>query len=139
MGFGVWGLGFGVWADLTAVGGGADDVAVVVGISDYGYLPDVPAAADNARDWAQYLARVRGVPHVTLLVDAEATRERMERALKAAVAVSKPGGRMWFVFVGHGAPAHSAKFLTVGGNYPHLLHQLISAQVGVVCLDARVM
>lgn len=103
------------WPSLATEVGGAkvksDDVAVVVGISDYLVLPDIDGAADNARDWAQYLTRVAGLrgDHITLLTDAEATKERIERALQQASqqasASSKHKGRLWFIFIGHGAPS----------------------------------
>lgn len=98
-----------VAGELPRTGGGEDDVAVIVGVSDYFALPDVPGAADNARDWFQYLLRVRGVPsaRATLLVDSDATRGRIERALKAAASSARPNGRAIVVFIGHGAPAPS--------------------------------
>ncbi len=92
---------------LPPQGGGVDDSAVVVGISDYLVLPDIQGAADNARDWAQHLVRVRGLKNerVALFTEGEATKERILRALDAAVAATGPKGRVWFIFVGHGAPS----------------------------------
>jgi len=96
-----------VATDLPKAGGGENDVAVVVGVSDYFALPDIAGAADNARDWSQYLLRVRGLrrDRLTLLTDGEATKERIERALTAAATSSSSTGRLWFIFVGHGAPS----------------------------------
>ena len=48
--------------------------------------------------------RVRKVPTVQTLRDTEATRETITRSAAIAAAV-KPGGTLWFVFVGHGAPS----------------------------------
>ncbi len=94
---------------LPRQGGGEHDTAVVVGITDYLLLPDIQGAADNARDWSQHLVRVRGLKseRVTLLTDAEATKERIERALRAAATQATPQGRLWFLFIGHGAPSPS--------------------------------
>jgi hypothetical protein len=92
---------------LPALGGGEADAAVVVGVGDYAFLPDVPGASENAAAWQQWLVRTRGVPvgRVSILRDADATRERIVRQLKKATGDVKPGGTLWFVFVGHGAPA----------------------------------
>ncbi|HEY1097658.1 MAG TPA: caspase family protein, partial [Myxococcota bacterium] len=91
---------------LPRAGGGENDVAIVVAASDYVFLPDIDGATDNADDWYTWLARVRGVPleRLTILKDREVTRERIERALTSAASTSKPGGTVWFVFIGHGAP-----------------------------------
>jgi uncharacterized caspase-like protein len=96
-----------VATDLPRAGGGENDTAVVVGISKYFVLPEVPGAAENAGDWFQFLTQVRGVPvaHARLLRDGEAGREPIERALKAAASSVGPGGKVWFVFIGHGAPS----------------------------------
>jgi hypothetical protein len=96
---------------VAAVGGGDKDAAVVVGVSDYYKLPAIAGAADNARDWQNYLLRVRQVPasRVTTLTDASATRERILTAAMDAARDVKPGGTLWFVFIGHGAPAPSGK------------------------------
>ncbi len=100
------------WPDLTsppkaALGGGAKDAAVVVGIEDYAFVPDVPGAARNAEDWYRHLTRDRKVPieNVILLRNSEANLENLRDALAKAAGYAKPGGTLWFVFVGHGAPA----------------------------------
>src|SRR3954468_875948 len=79
---------------LPKVGGGEHDVAVVVGVSDYGYLPKIPGAADNAAAWEQNLVRVLGVPadHALLLTNNDATREKIMKALRAAMSSSSPDG-----------------------------------------------
>lgn len=96
-----------VATEVPRQGGGEADVAVVVGVSDYLLLPDIDGAADNARDWAQHLVRVRGLKRdrVTLLTDAEATKERIERAVQTAATQASAQGRLWFIFIGHGAPS----------------------------------
>ncbi len=100
------------WPSLAepprAVGGGERDAAVVVGISEPFVLPPVPGAAENATDWYRWLTAGLGVApdRVTLLRNGEATRESMLDAARRA-ALAAEGGRVWFVFVGHGAPALS--------------------------------
>ncbi|MCC7074428.1 MAG: caspase family protein [Deltaproteobacteria bacterium] len=93
--------------DLPRAGGGEHDVAVVVGASSYVFLPPIAGAADNADDWAQWLGRVRGVPpeRLTILRERDATKEKIERALASAAGAARADGVLWFVFIGHGAPA----------------------------------
>jgi hypothetical protein len=88
------------------VGGGENDAAVIVGVTDYFALPKIPGAADTATDWYTHLTTALGVDpaHITLLRNGEATRESVSDALRRA-AKDVDGGRVWFVFIGHGAPA----------------------------------
>ncbi|MEL6177990.1 MAG: hypothetical protein AAFS10_03510, partial [Myxococcota bacterium] len=86
---------------------GTQDAAVIVGVEDYVFVADVPGAVANANDWYTYLRRERGVPrtHIALLRDTQATREGIGDAIQNAIAQVGPGGTLWFVFIGHGAPA----------------------------------
>ncbi len=102
------------WPDIgrpVAVGGGENDAALVVGIDDYEYVADIPGADDNARDWYRYLVdgRKLGIRNVKLLRNGEADRETILQAAKETVALVKPGGAFWFVFIGHGAPSQDGK------------------------------
>lgn len=108
-----------VWPDLSAPPDAppdaALDAAVLVGIEDYAFIPDVPGAALNLNDWYRDL-RARGVPidRITLLRDAQATREEMTEALRQGAARVPAGGRLWVVFIGHGAPGPGGDGLLVG-------------------------
>ncbi len=101
----------GQWPDLTtpmaARGGGAKDVAVIVGVEDYVFAPDIPGATTNAEAWYRHLITTRGVPaaNVHLIRNDEATREEIRGAVEAASAAAEVGGNVWFVFIGHGAPS----------------------------------
>lgn len=101
------------WPDLgapgAATGGGENDAALIVGLEAYDYVPRVPGADANALAWHRYLTQDLGVPveRARLLVGKEATREAMEKALAEAAQRARAGGRVWFVFIGHGAPARS--------------------------------
>src|SRR5262245_23506390 len=103
------------WPSLTEkiekVGGGENDAAVLIGVERYAILAGVPGATDNARDWFKYLRGARNVPlaSITLLLDEEATVEKMRRFAGEAAAKVKPGGTLWFVFVGHGATSKDGK------------------------------
>ena len=94
---------------IAAPGGGDGDAAVIVGVSDYYTLPTIDGAADNASAWSQYLMQVRKVPssRVVTLRDHDATRERILSSARTMASQVKPGGTLWFVFIGHGAPAQS--------------------------------
>jgi len=104
-----------LWPDLSKpaseVGGGKRDAAVIVGVEKYAHVAQVPNAADNASDWYGYLAKTRQVPleNLTLMLDADATVEEMRRSAQEAAKRVKKGGTLWFVFVGHGAPAKNGK------------------------------
>lgn len=92
-------------------GGGHLDAAVIVGIDDYFVVPDIPGAVDNAQAWFSYLVKARQVPleRVALLRNNEGTREKILKALKKAAAQVEEGGRLWFIFVGHGAPGRAGR------------------------------
>ncbi|MBT3221092.1 MAG: hypothetical protein HN348_18580, partial [Proteobacteria bacterium] len=99
------------WPDLSqaapVVGGGQEDAALVVAIEDYAIVDDVPRAKLNANDWYTWMVDTRQVPisNVALLRDNEGTREGILAAARGVASRVKPGGTLWFVFVGHGAPA----------------------------------
>ena len=99
------------WPDLKtppqAQGGGERDAALIVTLEDYATAPDVAGAEANGRAWLLYLTRARGVPaqRVKWLRNREAAKELMMDAARAVAGWAQPGGTVWFVFVGHGAPA----------------------------------
>lgn len=100
----------GGWPELSGgpvTGGGERDAALVIGVDDYAYAPPVPGAEKNAEDWYRYLVKGLKVPtsSATLLRGREATLERIRRYAREMSAQVKPGGTLWFVFIGHGAPS----------------------------------
>jgi hypothetical protein len=82
------------------------DAALIVAIEDYQNVDDIPGAQANAADWVRFLTKSQGVPDTNahLLWNYEATREEILEDARAAVEKVSPGGRLWFVFIGHGAP-----------------------------------
>lgn len=82
------------------------DAALVVAIEDYQNVDDIPGAQANAADWVKFLTKTQGVPETNahLLWNYEATREEILQDAQRAVDKVSPGGRLWFVFIGHGAP-----------------------------------
>lgn len=85
------------------------DAALIVAIEDYQNVDDIPGAQANAADWVRFLTKSQGVPETNahLLWNYEATREEILEDARAAVEKVSPGGRLWFVFIGHGAPKRS--------------------------------
>lgn len=103
------------WPDLTLAGpvqgGGEKDSALIFAVEDYAFVADVAGASQNAEDWYLHFTKSRKVPaeRVRLLRDTEVTRESMLSAAKEAARSAKPGGTLWVVFIGHGAPAEDGK------------------------------
>jgi len=100
----------GGWPDLGSTAAvapeGSKDAAVIVGIDEYAFVAHVPGATRNAGDWVTYLTESRHVPidHVQLLRNVQGTREGILKAASQAAKQVQPGGTLWFVFIGHGAP-----------------------------------
>jgi hypothetical protein len=60
--------------------------AVIVGVSDYQYFPDLSYCDDDAQDLADQLSPVWGSDHVKLLVDSQATKQNIEDAMTSWLA-----------------------------------------------------
>ncbi len=88
---------------ITTTAAASKDVAVIIAIEDYAFLPDVPGAVDNAIAWENYLRKVKGFGDVFVLTDKQAPIEEIKRFTDQAVAAAPEGGALWFVFIGHGA------------------------------------
>jgi len=83
---------------------GANDVALLIGIENYAFLPDVPGARSNVQDWQSFLTQGLGVKTLTVLSDAQATREEVLEQARILSAQTSSQSTFWLVFVGHGAP-----------------------------------
>jgi hypothetical protein len=124
------------WPELdrapTTIGGGEKDAAVIVAVESYDYVPPVPGAVSNGTAWHAYFTRGLGVPvdRVRVLANAEVTKEQIERALDRAASQAQAGGRVWFVFVGHGAPSRDGRDgLLLGADVRQTAHSLESRGV----------
>ena len=98
------------WPELEISGSGTlhpNDVALIVSIEDYAYVPNVRGANKNAADWQKYFSEKQGIPpaNIQWLQNGEATKEKLQSAVLTATEKTKSGGQLWFVFIGHGAPA----------------------------------
>jgi len=88
---------------------GSGDVAVIVAVEDYFMLPNVTGATANGNDWERFFQDGLGVPTIHFLSNRQATREQLGRFAKMAAEGVKPGGTLWYVFIGHGAPSKDGK------------------------------
>ena len=79
------------------------DTAVVVGISDYLVLPDVPYADRDADAFVNWLVYPRGVPLDRVHQLKAASKEHIEKAVQRAGQDVEEGGTVWVYFAGHGA------------------------------------
>jgi len=98
------------WPDISRPpdvrgGGGSRDAALVIGIEDYAFAQDIPGARENALAWMNWLKEARRVPLVKPLLNEQATKEGIAQAAAQVAARVQPGGRLWLIYIGHGAPA----------------------------------
>lgn len=99
------------WPDLSrpaqTAGGGEKDAAVIVGAEKYFKVEGISGAKQNALDWQAHLTEGLKVPaeRISLLLDDDATADQMRSAAAEKAAQVEPGGTLWFVFIGHGAPS----------------------------------
>ncbi len=93
-----------------AAGGAARVFALVVGVDDYQYVPQLSGAVADARDIAHSLQQ-DGVANVTTLVDSAVTRAAITKAMGDIVAQARAGDLVIISFAGHGAQ-EQAKIVT---------------------------
>jgi hypothetical protein len=81
--------------------------ALVVGIDRYRDVPAAPGARADAERFAQLVRQTMGLKddHVRTLLEDHATRADVLRGLTWLKSSVPPGGRAYFFFSGHGAPA----------------------------------
>ena len=95
--------------NVQPVGGGERDAALVVAIGDYDVLSPIEGATTSGLEWEQYFSEVLKVPHVQRVANSHATRSAIISRLKSVRDKVQPGGRLWFVFIGHGAPGKDGR------------------------------
>jgi hypothetical protein len=84
---------------------GSKDAAIVIAIEDYFAVPDIHGALSNGRAWHNWLVDTRKTPTVKTLFNEQATKEAMLQAVAQVASRVQPGGRLWVVYIGHGAPS----------------------------------
>ena len=87
------------------------DAALIIGIDEYAFVPHVDGAAVNARDWFTFLVEGEKlqISRAHLLRNRDGTREQILAMAKQAADEVEPGGKLWVVFIGHGAPSQDGK------------------------------
>jgi hypothetical protein len=81
----------------------AQDVALVIAVEDYAFLPDIGGVRSSATQWETFFRDGLGLSDVRVMIDAQAVREEI---LEAATKIGEAAkGRVWVVYVGHGAAA----------------------------------
>jgi len=81
----------------------SNDVALVIAVEDYAFLPDITGVRSSATQWETFFRDDLGLSDVRVMVDAQAVREEI---LEAATRIGEAAkGRVWVVYVGHGAAA----------------------------------
>ncbi len=111
---------------------GEKDAALIISVSDYAFLPDVPGANENAAAWFQHLTVTRGIPatQVQWLQDNEATVFGIRKAVKQLALDVKPGGVVWLLYIGHGAPSQDGSDgVLVGVSAQNIVEELYANSV----------
>jgi formylglycine-generating enzyme required for sulfatase activity len=93
-------------SDLPELGGGERDSVVIVAIEQYAELAPVAGALVSADDWYAFFTLALRVPKSRVTrVAVKVTEKKMRDAVtQAATDAAATRGRLWFVFIGHGAP-----------------------------------
>lgn len=79
------------------------DAAVVIGLEDYAFVPDVPHARRDAEAFSMFLTYTRGVPADRIRTVTAGSVETLRQALAEAGQRTHAGGTVWVYFAGHGA------------------------------------
>jgi hypothetical protein len=95
---------------------GSADAAVVIGIEDYAFLPDVPYAARDAEAFYNTMIYTRGLPAEQVQLLKGANRDQVVRALATAKGQVSSGGTLWVYFAGHGATSQDGDLMLVGDD-----------------------
>lgn len=86
---------------------GKGDLAIVIAVEEYHNLPDVPGAELTGLDWKQtFFSGHLGMhdDRILFIRNAEAVPSVIEREVSDHLKKADEDSRLWFVFIGHGAP-----------------------------------
>lgn len=87
----------------------ADDAALVIGLEDYAFVPDVPFASRDAQAVDTLLRYTVGIPGGRVRTITRGSVEQIRQAAREVGAMLGPGGRLWLFFAGHGAADASTR------------------------------
>lgn len=83
----------------------SNDVALIIAVEDYVFLPEIEGAVENARDWETFFRDGLRVSETLMLTNYDATREDILSFAHRAAGAANQNGRLWVIFIGHGTPA----------------------------------
>ncbi len=84
------------------------DAAVVIGVEDYAFLPDVPYAERDAQAMEDLFIYTMGIPYDRVRrLSEDASREAVLKAVEQAAGQVGPEGTLWVYYAGHGAASPS--------------------------------
>jgi hypothetical protein len=95
---------------------GEQDAALVFAVGDYAFLPKIGGVDQTATEWEGFFENGLGIPETRVFVrrNRQVTREKMLAFVKKAAKSVEDDGRLWVVFVGHGAPSDAGGGLLLG-------------------------
>lgn len=110
------------------------DAAVVVGLEEYAYVPDVPYARRDAEAFYNFLVYTRGVPAERVHLLTTASASMILREVRVAAEEVGPDGTLWVYYAGHGAASATdgARVLLADDVRP----DPVAMEEGAVRLDA---
>lgn len=79
--------------------------AVIVGVSDYKIIGDLNYSDESAKELFQLLSPAWGEEHIKLLLDSEATKAEIRRAIEWLASNEDANDTVLFYFTGHGDSA----------------------------------
>ncbi len=100
---------------------GARDLAIVIAVEQYHNLTNVAGAEITGLDWKSFFSGHLGIEEdrILFLTNARAIPSIIERETEQHLEKAHEDGRVWFVFIGHGAPdptEHDPEPLLVGAG-----------------------
>ncbi len=98
---------FAVWALSTADARAADIYALSVGVNEYDHEKPLRGAVADALDLRQ-AAVAMGAKRATVLLNRDATRERIQAELESMLRDASKGDTLIFTYAGHGAQEEDA-------------------------------
>jgi hypothetical protein len=98
--------------------------ALFVGINDYpGTFNDLSGCVNDANDWAKLLRNDFGFSdNITMLINADATKEKILSALRDLVTSAKGGDVVVFTYAGHGSQVPDQGVLDESDNLDETLY-----------------
>lgn len=92
------------------------DAAVVIGLEDYIFVPDVPYARRDAEAFYTFLLYTRGIPRDRIALLTSGSVEHIRKAVEEAGKSVSADGTVWVFYAGHGAASPSTRKQVILGD-----------------------